>query len=386
MDATGKAGATGSQVGGSVPHESGRAGGAGDGGLRSGVVLLEEYGLLKVHGADAAGFLQSQLTNDVAALEDGQVCLAGYCSVKGRLMASFWVWRETAAQTFWLACSRDIAAATAKRLSMFVLRAKAKVEDVSQSHALLGFLQVGGGTSAPRPAAWPADAVALAAVGISARLAAALDPARLETAADQQIARALKAVPVASVDESLQALALAGLERLPMSVWRRLEVLSGVARIEAGNQELFVPQMINFELVGGVNFRKGCYPGQEVVARSQYLGKLKRRMFLGLGSGSAPASGSDVHAPASGSAEPVGQVVLAAPMDDDRRFVMLFESTLDAVPPETDAPQDGAADDAASGPALKVGDSPVARLPLPYPLPPPQAAARPASRAPDAGA
>ena len=102
-----------------------------DGGFRSGAVVLREYGLLKVHGADAATFLQAQLTSDVAAL-------AGYCSVKGRLTASFWVWRDTAAQTFWLACSRDIAAPIAKRLSMFVLRAKAKVEDASEAVALLG--------------------------------------------------------------------------------------------------------------------------------------------------------------------------------------------------------------------------------------------------------
>ncbi len=360
-----------------VPTESaGRAAaadGSTGGGFRSGVVRLDELGLLKVHGADAASFLQSQLTNDVAGLTDGDVRLAGYCSAKGRLMASFWLWRDTAVDTFWLACSRDLAAPIARRLSMFVLRAKAKVEDASDSMALLGILQVEAGEAAPAAE----GAVVLPAVAVSAKLAAALDPARLETAEDLRVLRALRPLPAGSLDETLRALQAAGTSLLPMADWRRLEVLSGIARIEAASQELFVPQMINFELVGGVDFKKGCYPGQEVVARSQYLGKLKRRTFLGLGAGEVPASGSDVHAPASGSAEPVGQVVLAAPMGDGSRFVVLFESMIGAVAPEGDAQ-----------PALQIGASPIARLPLPYSLPAPAAApaarSAPAAPVPDA--
>ena len=344
-----------------------------DGGFRSGVVRLDELGLLKVHGADAASFLQSQLTNDIAGLADGDVRLAGYCSAKGRLTASFWVWRDTAAETFWLACSRNLATAIARRLSMFVLRAKAKVEDASDAIALLGILQVEADEAGPAVE----GAVVLPAVAVSAKLAAALDPARLETATDLRVSRALRPVPADSVADTLHALQAAGSSPLPMADWRRLEVLSGIARIEAASQELFVPQMVNFELVGGVDFKKGCYPGQEVVARSQYLGKLKRRMFLGLGAGEVPATGSDVHAPGSGSAEPVGQVVLTAPMGDGSRFVVLFESMIGAVAPEGD-----------SQPSLRIGASPITRLPLPYPLPAPTAApaarSAPAARVPDA--
>jgi folate-binding protein YgfZ len=283
------------------------------------------------------------------------------------------VWRDGAADTFWLACSRNLAAAVARRLSMFVLRAKAKVEDASDAIALLGILQVEGDEAAAGK-----GAVVLPAVAVSAKLAAALDPARLETATDLRVARALQPVPAASLADTLDALQAAGSRLLPTADWQRLEVLSGIARIEAASQELFVPQMINFELVGGVDFKKGCYPGQEVVARSQYLGKLKRRMFLGLGAGEVPAPGSDVRAPASVSAEPVGQVVLAAPMGDGSRFVVLFESMIAAVAPDGDVQ-----------PALQIGASPIARLPLPYPLPASTAApaARSASgaRVPDAG-
>jgi len=387
----------------SATGSAGAAGVMGSEGFRSGVVDLTEYGLLKVHGADAASFLQAQLTSDVTGMKNGEVRLAGYCSVKGRLMASFWVWRDAAADTFWLACSRDIVAAIARRLSMFVLRAKAKVEDASDAVCLLGILAVEGD---PRAPAIEGGAVALPAVAVSARLAAALEPARLETATDLRIARALRPLPASSRDEALSALQAAGASVLPMAAWRRLEVLSGIARIEAANQELFVPQMINFEVVDGVNFRKGCYPGQEVVARSQYLGKLKRRAFLGLGAGEAPASGTDVFAPASGSADPVGQVVLAAPLDDGKRFVVFFESTIGAVPAEgdagdargrqedppragsaqTDPSPAGARDGQPSEPALRIGASPIVRLPLPYPLPSPAAPPRPARRVPDATA
>jgi folate-binding protein YgfZ len=166
-----------------------------------------------------------------------------------------------------------------------------------------------------------------------------------------------------------------GVALLPTASWRRLEVLSGVARINANNQELFVPQMVNFELVDGVNFKKGCYPGQEIVARSQYLGKLKRRMFLGMGHGAVPAPGTDVHADGQAAAqhvqrepelapqrapEPVGQVVLAAPLADGERFVVLFESKTAAVPAQTAVPAET---------GLRIGSGTLQRLPLPYALP-----------------
>ncbi len=358
-----------------------------DEGFRSGIAHLSEYGLLRVHGADAAPFLQAQLTNDVASIGEHEVRLAGYCSVKGRLMASFWVWRDPAGQAFWLACSRDIASSIAKRLAMFVLRAKVKVEDVSDVVALLGIVRVGDAVDVvPDPAAHTtlASAVAIPPVVIASSLAASLNPARVETAAELGIARALLPVAAGSLQETLQALQAEGARLLPMAAWRRLEVLSGIARIEAANQELFVPQMVNFELVEGVNFRKGCYPGQEVVARSQYLGKLKRRMFLGLGAGAVPSSGTDVHpaeaSPATAAeaatgtaAQPVGQVVLAAPLDGER-FVVLFESMVSAVPPESQSPEA----------ALRIGTSPISRLPLPYPLPSPAASPGSAPRVPDA--
>jgi folate-binding protein YgfZ len=333
---------------------------------RSGVMPLLEYGLLKVHGAEAASFLQAQFTSDVAGLvgTDG-VRLAGYCSIKGRLTASFWVWRDESEQAFWLACSRDIAAATARRLAMFVLRAKVKLEDLSATMALVGALSVPEEPLAAAhmgPVRLPAvevDPATLAALAAPASGDGAAEPGR----ARLRIERTMQVVALASLPQLLGQSRNDGVALLPTAAWRRLEVLSGIARINAANQDLFVPQMVNFELVDGVNFKKGCYPGQEVVARSQYLGKLKRRMFLALGDGKAPAPGVDVVAadPAGErAAEPVGQVVLAAPLPGDTRFIGLFESRTAALPAQGPAP-------VATG--LQVGGSSLRRLPLPYTVP-----------------
>ena len=152
----------------------------------TGIAPLPVLGLLKVHGAEATAFLQGQLTNDITDLPPGEARLAGYCSVKGRLVASFWIWRDAAEPAaYWLACSRDIAAAVARRLGMFVLRAKVRVEDVSATWALLGAIAADGdplpsiedaATAAVPPAVLPE-------VVIGPELAAALEQADVTPAA-----------------------------------------------------------------------------------------------------------------------------------------------------------------------------------------------------------
>jgi tRNA-modifying protein YgfZ len=209
-----------------------------------GATALPDWGVIRASGADAASFLQSQLTQDVLGLDAGRSCLAGWCSAKGRLMASFIVWRPAADEVL-LACSADVLPAVLKRLSMFVLRAKCKLSDASAELPLFGV----AGTAV--------------AVGAWRRVGASigLPPAH-------GVARAL----VVGEAPALPA--------LDAGAWAWLEVASGVPRIVAATVEQFVPQMVNFEVVGGVNFQKGCYPGQEVVARSQYRGTVKRRAFV----------------------------------------------------------------------------------------------------------
>ncbi len=203
---------------------------------------LTRYGLLSVKGDEARDFLHAQLTNDIEHLPAERAALAGWCSAKGRLLATFLV--IPAPGGFLLQLARDLAPAVAKRLGMFVLRAKVKVADESAAWAQYGLWEPDGG----RPeVAWQGER-ATVRVGEG---------------------RFLEIVPAAA--PALEALA-------DESKWALAEIRAGRPLITAATQDQFVPQMVNLEKLGAVDFRKGCYPGQEIVARAQYRGQVKRRM------------------------------------------------------------------------------------------------------------
>ncbi len=249
--------------------------------LPQGAARLHDWGVIRAQGAEAAKFLHGQLTQDVEHLQEGQVKLAGYCSAKGRLLASFVMWRGGPEEVL-LACSADLLPAVLKRLSMFVLRARCKLSDASAELPLWGL--AGAAAAGPGPGATglclPLPGAAVAGVPV----ARALWVGSAEGAAPD--------APAMDID-----------------AWRWLEVHSGVARIVAATAEQFVPQMVNLELVGGVNFQKGCYPGQEIVARSQYRGTLKRRAYV-LHSAAPLQPGQEVFL-ATEAEQPAGMVALA---------------------------------------------------------------------------
>lgn len=225
---------------------------------------LRRYGVLSVTGDDARDFLQAQLTNDVEHMPVDQARLAGWCSAKGRLLASLVVLPQPGGYLLQLAA--DLAAAVAKRLSMFVLRSKVRISDLGQDYAQLGVWGAGARTR-------------LAELGLP------LGEAPLATA----MAGALAAVRMGQ-DRALVVGPASQLERLETDLaavsavedeWALFEIRAGRAVIQQATQDLFVPQMVNLEALGGVDFKKGCYPGQEVVARAQYRGQIKRRMVRG---------------------------------------------------------------------------------------------------------
>ena len=222
-----------------------------------GIAALDHWGVIRARGEDAAAFLHTQLTNDIASLGDGDVRLAGFCSAKGRLQASFVVWR-TAGGDVLLACARSLLPATLKRLSMFVLRARCKLSDATAEFSLRGLAGSAATTVAGGLLPW------------RCRDADGATVIRLPDAAGRYRTRLARAAGRRSVAATA----------LSLPDWQWLEVQSGVPLIEAATVDAFVPQMLNLELLGGVDFRKGCYPGQEIVARSQYRGTIKRRMFL----------------------------------------------------------------------------------------------------------
>jgi tRNA-modifying protein YgfZ len=205
---------------------------------------LSRYGLLSVSGADAREFLHAQLTNDIQNLPPDRAALAGWCSAKGRLLATFLV--IPAPQGYLLQLARDLAPAVAKRLSMFVLRAKVKIADESDAWAQFGI--------------WDANE---SPAGIEWKNGAASVPVGEK--------RVLRLEPAASASPDLRC----GADE---ETWTLQEIRAGRPLITAATQDQFVPQMVNLEVLGGVDFQKGCYPGQEIVARAQYRGQVKRRM------------------------------------------------------------------------------------------------------------
>lgn len=260
---------------------------------------LPQLAVIDVAGEDAASFLHSQLTNDIEHLPPGHARLAGYCSPKGRLLASLLAWRAGASDVR-LLLSKDLLGAVQKRLSMFVLRAKAKLSDAS-SLAVVGF----------------AGAVEPALSGLFPSLPAASFNAvdgddgtliRLPDAAGR--ARYLWIAPHEAVARFAAATAL---PQAAPAVWDWLAVRAGEPLITQPTVEQFVPQMVNFDAIGAISFRKGCYPGQEIVARSQYRGTLKRRTALAHVDGDAalPAGTELFHSGDPG--QPCGMVVNAAP-------------------------------------------------------------------------
>lgn len=232
------------------------------------IAPLTDLGLIALTGEDAAHFLHNQITNDVENLNTNEARLAGYCSPKGRLLATFLMWKS--ADAIMLQLPREIQAPIQKRLQMFVLRAKVKLADATDNHVVLGLV---GPAAAVTLAKWfpTMPAVPYAKVeseaGTLIRMADAPGTPRYQWITFQAVA------------EDAWPYLVEKLSPVGPSAWRLTDIHAGIPQIRQATQEQFVPQMVNFELIGGVNFKKGCYPGQEIVARSQYLGKLKRRMM-----------------------------------------------------------------------------------------------------------
>jgi folate-binding protein YgfZ len=224
----------------------------------NGVAPLPQLGVIRAEGLDAASFLHGQLTQDTALLGQTEARLAAFCSAKGRMQASFVVFKRSPTEVL-LVCPQDILAPTLKRLSMFVMRAKAKLSDASADVSFFGLAGSAMDLVAEK------DQPVWAKLDVDAANLVVLYPA-------DGVRRGLWVAPVGTP-------APTGLA-LDAAVWAWGEVRSGIATISPPVADAFVPQMLNYESVGGVNFKKGCYPGQEVVARSQFRGTLKRRAFL----------------------------------------------------------------------------------------------------------
>lgn len=237
---------------------------------KTGTVLIDlsHLGLIHFSGEDTQNFLQGQLSCDVAAIHHNTASYGGYCSPKGRLLANFLIWHSNIETGYLMQLPAEQVNSLIKRFRMFVLRAKVALRDSSNDFVRIGI----AGRNARK---------LLQDSLIDTTLS--LEPLSVSNSATLQIVchsehRFEIIAPLGHAIALWEQLSkhshLAG-----AACWDWLEISEGIPTIHAITQEQFIPQMINLDAIGGVSFKKGCYPGQEIVARTQYLGKLKRRMY-----------------------------------------------------------------------------------------------------------
>lgn len=282
---------------------------------------LSHFGLIAVSGQDAVEFLQGQVTNDVRQVDDNHSQLNSYCTPKGRVLATFRLFHRDG--TYYLRLPAERLAFILKRLRMYVLRSQVQLDDASDM---------------------------LARFGIAGPRAAALLGEALGTAVPDQTDAVLQTPDIVVVRVPGGRFECHGAPAALAALWQRLatqahpvgtdawmltEIRAGVPHVLDATSEAFVPQMLNLHAIGGVSFRKGCYTGQEVVARMQYLGKLKRRMYLAHVEGPCPAPGDELFAAELESGQGTGKVVNAQPAPEggcDLLAVVLIEAVENGTP------------------------------------------------------
>jgi folate-binding protein YgfZ len=270
----------------------------------SGITQLSQFALITASGADAVSFLHAQLTNDIKSLPEDRACLAGYCTPKGRLLTTMLAWKTNDAVI--LEAPQELQESLQKRLQIYVMRAKVKLENSSAAHTIWGIM---GAASVAKLIEWfpvaPAAPYELVSnqAGTLLRLADVEGMARYQWVAPKNLA------------QQIWSRLSTQLPPLPEHSWALSEIHAGIPHLTTATQEKFIPQMINYELIGGVNFKKGCYPGQEIVARTHYLGKQKRRMALAHIPNALVQSGMEVFANTD-LTQPCGMVVNASPNPD----------------------------------------------------------------------
>lgn len=264
---------------------------------------LNEFGLIKASGEDALSFLHGQFTNDLNLVNPSFSQLSSYCNPKGRILAIFRIFKNQ--DDFYLVLRKDVLEAVLKKLTMFKLMAKVELSDVSDEFVLFGIVG-------------PDAESILKENNITA-------PADVDHSTQKDETTIVKIPSENSrylfISTSENAISFWKASTAPIqtnsNIWDLHDIQSGIAEITAETSEAFIPQMVNLELIGGVNFQKGCYPGQEIVARTHYLGKPNRRMYrVTIDDASCPVSGTNIFSAKDGE-QAVGKIVSAQAFSKD---------------------------------------------------------------------
>lgn len=260
---------------------------------------LSHLGLIRVTGEDRLQFLQGQLTNDIHKVDAGRSQLSSYCSPKGRMLASFRIFERGDALYLMLPVER--LEPILQRLRMFVLRSRVTLDDASDELARIEL----SGDCAPDllPIDPPPEDNGVSTLDGYTVIRVPGDRPRFQVIAEPSRMQALW-------EEAVEN----GAHPTSPGAWALLDIRAGIPTVYDATVEAFVPQMANLQAVEGVSFTKGCYTGQEVVARMQYLGKLKRRMYrVRIESDEPPRPGQELFAAHTASGQGTGRVVSAAP-------------------------------------------------------------------------
>lgn len=247
-------------------------------------VPLLHLGLIRAIGEDSAAFLHNLFSNDVKKLGPDAAQWNSFNTPKGRMLASLLIWSETDGHL--IALSADILPAMLKKLSMYVLRSKVRLDDASSDIALIG---VSG-----EKAQSVLERAAIEVPGTNMHQTTGTGWRCVRLGELNHVV----AVNAADAPTIYQTLLDSGAQKADTAAWQLAMIRAGLPLITAATQEEFVAQMLNYEVIGGVSFNKGCYPGQEIVARTQYLGKLKKRMYrVRMASDTTPTPGTDLFTP-----------------------------------------------------------------------------------------
>jgi len=310
------------------------------------------WGMLEVTGDDALEFLHGQLSSDVQSLPPGRGQYWSYNSPKGRMLANGALWRADAegSRRVLLLLAADLAEAIRRRLSMFVLRSRVLVQDVTNRDALLGV--AGAGSIEAAREALGVQALPFAVKGFNGNANALGLP-------DGRVVVSCPSTNAPIIHAALARHAITGNAEL----WRWFGIAAGVPSITAATSDMFIPQAANWDVLDGINFQKGCYPGQEIIARTQYLGRLKERLFAFHTDVEAVHAAARLYSASFGNDQPCGTVVDAAPASTGGSdlLAVVQQSAVDADDVRLEMP-DGA---------------PLARRPLPYTVPKASAPRRP---------
>ena len=299
---------------------------------------LSQVGLLRFDGDEAQLFLHNQLSCDVARLAPGLSTYGAYCTAKGRVLASFLLWQSQ--QSYFMQLPSPLCEPIQKQLAKFILRSKVKASVASGDWSIVGVAGEDAGVLVQRAVG---DAPRAVHAVIHTQTATVI---RLPGNRYEIVARRDKTTGIL---DTLSASA----SKADPEHWEWLEIRAGIPTITSATQEAFVPQMVNLDLIGGVSFEKGCYPGQEIVARMHYRGTLKQRMYLASVAGiDSPVPGDKLYSATFGD-QACGAIVNAARAPEGGHDLLASIQI-------ASAEQGGVRWKAPAGPVLKI-------LPLPYP-------------------